>query len=647
MTLLTAERLWEIPRVGGPHSLPDGRLLVPVTTFDPDTDESTTTLWRIGPDAGDLRSFASGSISGFAVAADGSAVAYLGKVADHRQVFVQPLDGGEARQVGELPLGAVGVKWVPTGGLVAMATVLADHPSLEETAAYEPDERLTARSTESAVYRYWDTWLTHVYHPVALDLATGQATDLTPGSTRFWAFPNTGDTIAELDISPDGTQIAFVADDSDPPHRQLTWSLFLMSIDGSGLRRLDEHRPGNSHHPRFTVGGAGLVYGYQAEPDFYAAHMQLIRYDLATGEERELAQGWDRSAQDWIFDGEGRLLFTAEDEGRSRLWRLASVDGEVQPLTEGGWVSDPTVAADGTVHVLVQSLAAPPEVHRVGAPDANGIHHLERTTTFTAAGMDGIELGAVRELTVAGADHDPIQVWVIDPPEADPNERRSLVHMIHGGPHGVFGDTWHWRWNAQTVAAAGHRVAHVNFHGSTGWGEAFTASIHGAWGDLPFRDVEAVTDHLIGIGLVDEDRMAVTGGSYGGYLTAWITSQTSRYAAAVAHAAVTNLGGMYASDVTFGRQRAYGGEIWDNRSAVERWSPSAHAAGYSTPTLVIHGHRDERVPSTQGMELYGVLVAKGVAARLVSYPDENHWILSRTNSIHWYGEVLDWLERWL
>ena len=164
---------------------------------------------------------------------------------------------------------------------------------------------------------------------------------------------------------------------------------------------------------------------------------------------------------------------------------------------------------------------------------------------------------------------------------------------------------------------------------------------------MPYRDVEAATDHLIGLGLVDENRMAVTGGSYGGYLTAWITAQTDRYACAVAHAAVTNLGGMYASDVTFGRELAYGAEVWDDLETVQRWSPSAHAAGYGTPTLVIHGHLDQRVPLTQGLELYGVLTAKGVPARLVSYPDENHWILKRDNSIHWYHEVLGWLDRWL
>ncbi|MDR9451715.1 MAG: S9 family peptidase, partial [Acidimicrobiia bacterium] len=258
-----------------------------------------------------------------------------------------------------------------------------------------------------------------------------------------------------------------------------------------------------------------------------------------------------------------------------------------------------------------------------------------------------IHLGDVEEVEFAGADGHPIQAFVVYPPEFDAATTWPLVHKIHGGPHGIFGDFFHFRWNAHAFAAPGYVVAMVNFHGSTSWGQDFAASIHGEWGDKPARDILAATDQLIDRGFIDPGRMAITGGSYGGYLTAWLSTQTDRFACAVAHAAVTNLGGMYASDFTQGRPRAYGAEYWADRERVERWSPSAHAAGYTTPTLVIHGEKDYRVPVTQGLELYGVLKAKGVDARLVYYPDENHWILKPRNSIHWYGEVLGWLDRYL
>jgi dipeptidyl aminopeptidase/acylaminoacyl peptidase len=256
-------------------------------------------------------------------------------------------------------------------------------------------------------------------------------------------------------------------------------------------------------------------------------------------------------------------------------------------------------------------------------------------------------LGKVDDLSFSGADGDPVQMFLVYPPLFDAAGRWPLVQLIHGGPHGIFGDAWHWRWNVHCFAAPGQIVALVNFHGSSSFGQAFTASIEGTWGDQPYRDIEAATDHLIGLGFIDEAHMAVAGGSYGGYLAAYITAQTDRYACAVAHAAVTNLAGMYASDLTEGRRRAFGAEIWEDRAKVERFSPSTHAAGYGTPTLIIHGERDYRVPLTQGLELYGVLTAKGISARLVYYPEENHWILSPQSSLHWYGEVLGWLNLYL
>jgi dipeptidyl aminopeptidase/acylaminoacyl peptidase len=219
--------------------------------------------------------------------------------------------------------------------------------------------------------------------------------------------------------------------------------------------------------------------------------------------------------------------------------------------------------------------------------------------------------------------------------------------MIHGGPHATFGDTWHFRWNAQAFAAPGYVVAMVNFHGSTSFGDSFARSIHGRWGDQPTVDILAATESLIERGIADPERMAITGGSYGGYLTAWMMSQTDRFRCAIAHAAVTNLGGMYATDMTYGFSRSRGAEIWEDPARVDRWSPSAHASGYNTPTLVIHGERDYRVPVTQGLELYGVLKSKGVPARLVYFPDENHWILKPQNSLVWYQEVHDWLAQWL
>jgi dipeptidyl aminopeptidase/acylaminoacyl peptidase len=348
------------------------------------------------------------------------------------------------------------------------------------------------------------------------------------------------------------------------------------------------------------------------------------------------------------------LIVIAEDHGRCVLFTLDLAVSRVagrghlpREICRGGWFGSPEPAG-GRIFLNASSLRLPPEVF---VCDAGG-KGLRRSTGFTKPGLSGIEMSAIEEEVIPGADGNPVQMFLLLPPgvggsDKTPKRPWPLVHMIHGGPHGAFGDQWHWRWNAQAFAAPGYLVALVNFHGSTGFGADFTASILGRWGDQPFHDIMAATDHLIGRGLADPARMAATGGSYGGYLVSWIASQTDRFAALINHAGVSDFQPQYASDITQGRARSMGGEPWDNVQGMDRYNPLRHAAGFRSPMLVIHGEKDYRVPHCQGIEIYNVYKAMKLPARLVIFPDENHWVLKPRNSIKWYEEVLGWLDRHL
>jgi dipeptidyl aminopeptidase/acylaminoacyl peptidase len=314
-------------------------------------------------------------------------------------------------------------------------------------------------------------------------------------------------------------------------------------------------------------------------------------------------------------------------------------------VVRGGTMSGLRVAA-GHAWMAHDTLSLPPEAARVDL--AGGA--LERLTHFTDERMSRLALGRVEERVVPGAAGDPLHVGIVYPPAFDPaaGRRWPLVHCIHGGPYGVQGDHWHWRWNVQTFAAGGYVVAMVNFHGSSSFGARFAKSILGDWGGKAAEDILLVTDVLAQDPAVDPTRMAITGGSFGGYMTAWLATQTQRFRCAIAHAAVYDLASLYAADVTQGLSREVG-EPWtpEGLAGMSRFDPARHAAGFATPMLIVHGEKDYRVPATQALELYGVLRAKGVPARLVHYPDENHWILKPRNSLHWYGEFLGWLGRHL
>ncbi len=670
---LTVEDLWAIPRVGAPVPSPDGRrVVVPVTTYSMETNEGTTRLWLIPADASRAGSGEKGdparaltaveaSAGQPAWSPDGTRIAFVRKPATAKnnqprhpnqpQLYILRVDGGEPERVTDLPLGVGDPRWFPDGRRIAFIAPLYKGALTVEGTAKLAKEReadpVKVAVTEDRVYRHWDRWLTDgkFHHIFALDLATRALVDLIPRSTRWFGLmePN-----GNYRISPDGREVAFSACRTKPPHNPMLWGVFVARVDRPGSETLiTGNHPASCTHPVYSPDGRTLVYGMQREFDFYADKVRLVAYDRRSKKHTVLTEAWDGSATGWTFArNPDHAYFAAEVDARVAFYRLdlgaAAKAGPPRELFRGGWLGDPQISG-GRIFCSYDSVRSPQEVVSVGL-DGRG---LRRLTAFTAPALSPIELGRVEEVNFKGAEGHPVQMFVLRPPAAKKGRKLPLVHMIHGGPHGTFGDQWHWRWNPHIFGSPGYLVAMVNFHGSTSWGQEFTAAILGRWGDQPYRDVMAATDLLIERGWADPKRMAATGGSYGGYLVSWIASQTDRFACLVNHAGVSDLQSQYASDVTQGRQRSMGGEPWDRIEGMDRWNPMRNARGFQSPMLVLHGERDFRVPYTLGLEVYNVYKAMKRAARLAVYPDENHWILKPRNSRHWYGEVLAWLKRWL
>jgi dipeptidyl aminopeptidase/acylaminoacyl peptidase len=449
------------------------------------------------------------------------------------------------------------------------------------------------------------------------------------------------DPAGQYDLSPDGREVAFAAFIVQKDGHLLRSAIFTAPVAGGRVECLTTDHPAEDVWPRYGPDGKTLVYGMTHDPHFYADRVRVMAYDRAAKTHRELIPGWDRSPAHWCFGPDGTLWLEAEDDARLRLFAWTGA-GEPRAVTGDGTIGSVRPTRDGGLLMARHTLSEPPEIF---ACDAGG--KLARLTRFSEEAMAPVALGEVREMRFEGAYGETVQMFVVTPPGFEPGRKYPLVHVIHGGPHGISGDMWHFRWNPQLFAAPGYVVALVNFQGSTSWGQDFGQRIQGAWGDRPFQDVMKATDLLIGTGFVDPGRMAAAGGSYGGYMAAWIEGNTDRFRCIVNHAGVYNLLSQYASDVTQGRHKSMGGEPWDGLDRINRWSPAHAAAGFRTPMLVLHGERDYRVPVTQGLECYGVLKARGVPARLVYFPDENHWILKPRNSLVWYREVHEWLARWL
>ncbi|MHC4938782.1 MAG: S9 family peptidase [Planctomycetota bacterium] len=622
---LVPEDLWTIPRVGTACVHPDGdRFVVPVTTHDIEKNKATTRLWLHAPGKRPRTlTAADASASSPAWSPDGSRLAFVRKKEEGKpQIYLLPLDGGEAEALTDCEEGAIDPRWHPAGDRIVFLMNVRMQEKVEE--AYVSEER---------VPRFWDKWLTDGlrWHFAVVDLTSRKITDLTP---RLKTHLNFQDPSGSWDLSPDGREIAYGAIAS-APKAPLEGAIFRLRLGGKP-ERLDS--PGwDAWRPRWSPDGKSLLFGWDADRTSWASRTQLALWERRTGRSTPLATRWTYGVSEWDWNGK-QMVCTADIDGKVGLFRVPKRGNPVE-LRRGGSFAGLTCA--GRIYVTQSTVKQPWEIYSC-APDGSD---WQRETRHTARLMREVSLGKVENIHFPGADGARVQMFLVHPPK--PRKKPPLLHLIHGGPHGSFGDGWHWRWCAQVFAAQGYLCALVNFHGSTGWGQDFASSIVGEWGDKPYRDVMAATDWLIANRNVDEKKMAVSGGSYGGYLTSWITTQTKRFRCAVNHAGVCDMQTQYGSEIPMAWGKQAGDDLWIDAGSFDRYNPLRQAGKIRTPTLILHGEQDYRVPYIQALQLYNILQLRKVPCRIAVYPDENHWILKPMNSVHWYGEFFGWLKRWI
>jgi dipeptidyl aminopeptidase/acylaminoacyl peptidase len=652
--LFEVEDLWRIRRVGNPVFSPDGtRVAFTVSTYDMAANQANADIHVRELVTGTTRTLTTDAASDSSPewSPDGSSIVFVSKRAGDKaaQLYLIDLNGGEARRLTEMQLAVSSPRFTPDGKRIVFvsSTIYGfESPEALKLELETRDKKLVkAKITENRVYRHWDAWLAdrEQLRLYTFELATGKVTDLLFGWQGFFDLGGDSQSI-RFDISPDSKQIVFSANATPPPYRTLNQDLFVVGVEGGMQLNLTPDNPADDMAPVFSPDGRTIAYGREARAQGYPDRTRLALYDVASRRSTVLTEAWDNVPAEWRFAEGGRtLVFRAEVRARTGLYAMPVSGGAPRMLVQGGHVHGYDVAPNGTLAFSMSSFLAPPEVFTVPLAGGDVVPQSRVNDEF----MRGFDLGAIEDVVFPGAGDEPVQMFLCYPPMFDAQRKWPLVHMIHGGPVGTFGDSFSFRWNPQLFAARGAVVAMVNFHGSSSFGQKWVESILGAHPDKPFTDIMKATDFLIAKGFVDEKRLGAAGGSYGGFLVNWIAGHTDRFAALVSHAGVYSLHGQMASDSTEGRQFSYGGFPFDQLENVEKWSPNRYSANFTTPMLVLHGERDFRVPVTQGLELYGVLQAKGVASRLVYFPDENHWVLKGQNSVLWYKEVLGWFGRWL
>jgi dipeptidyl aminopeptidase/acylaminoacyl peptidase len=416
--------------------------------------------------------------------------------------------------------------------------------------------------------------------------------------------------------------------------------VYLLTIGETDATNLTPDNPASDGQPQFAPNGRLLSYSQQRIAGFYGDQAKLIIHDLAAGTSRMVQRDWDRSADGLVWSPDSRGMFGAiDDRATRRVYFMPLNNDEPVALTTATDYDQLSIANNGTLVARNQSSVYPPRVVLVDRKKKS----TRRLDSFNDDILANVAMGTYESVTYSGADGADIQMWVHYPPGFDKSKKYPLFLLIHGGPHGAMTDGFHFRWNAQTFSSWGYVTAWPNFHGSSGFGQEFTDSINPDWLTKPYADVIAAAEWLQQQPWIDSERMMAGGGSYGGYLSTVLLGMEHPFNALVIHAAVYDMYAQSSSDFAVHDERF--GPYWEKPEIYQSISPHYFAGEFETPSLVIHGQLDLRVPVGQAFELFRTLQTRGVESRLVYYPDENHWVLKRDNSINWYGEVKSWVEK--
>ncbi len=564
------------------------------------------------------------------------------------QIWIMNADGSDPRQITKLSTGASGVLFAPDGKkLLFTSSVYPDcaddacNAQRLETAKKNP---VQARIYTELLYRHWTEWQSaRRSHLFVINVDGTGVRDLTPGNRDVPPFSLGG--MDGYAISPDSNEVCFVAN-YDPVLATSTNSdLFTVPVSGGAPKKISTS-PGADNSPVYSPDGKWIAFLSQERAGYESDRWRLMVFDRTTSDIHELPAGLDRPVTGFTWAPDStRLFFTAEDRGRQAIRIIPVTGGAAQVIASGrGSIDSITLSSDAKTMVYAeQSGSSPVEIYRISSSGGTP----QPLTHLNDALLNSYNLSPYEEFWADSTDGAKVHSFLLKPPGFTPSKKYPAIVLIHGGPEDAWGEEWSYRWNAQVFAGAGYVVCMPNPRGSVGYGQKFSEDIMADWGGKPYDDILAVTNQLIQLPYVDADRLAAAGGSYGGYMIDWILGHTTQFKALVSHAGVYDLQSMAgATEELWFPIWEFHGMPWDSPDIYAKWSPSSYVKNFKTPTLVITGELDFRVPYTQSLELFTALKMQNVPAKLVVFPDEGHWVLKPRNSELWYHTVLDWIGEW-
>jgi dipeptidyl aminopeptidase/acylaminoacyl peptidase len=654
---MTFDDLAAMQRVAEPQISPDGRSVVySVGTTDSDANRIVHNIWiaSTSPGSQPRQLTQTGHDTRPQWSPNGKSIAFLSNRDGASEVYVMPAQGGNPKKVTSLSTGAENEKWSPDGRWIAFTSGV--FPDCADDACNHSRDDASSKSKVKAMiydhllYRHWLHWSDGKRsHLFVVAVEGGAPRDLTAHADYDVPPDERGDA-NDFNFSPDSKEICFTAVTDRPEAISTNADLFVVPTNGGEPKKITTN-PGFDGHPSYSPDGRFIAYHSQKAPGYESDRWRLMFYDRSAGTHIEVASAFDRSVDEiaWSPDSK-QIYFTAANEAEQPVYAIAPVTGSTpKEILKDSFNETMSLSEDGSTFAFVRSsLTAPAEVFtsRSDGSDARKLsrHNLPR--------LESIDMNPPERFWYEGAEGTRVEGMLIRPPHFDPSRKYPLLLLIHGGPQSLWTDSWGYRWNEELFAAPGYVAIMINPRGSTGYGQKFTDEITDDWGGRVYEDLMKGVDYVVEkYPYVDGNRVAAAGGSYGGYMIDWLATHTGRFKVLISHAGVYDQISEYGStEELWFNEHDLAGTPWSNPESYRKWSPSTYAgelSKYKTPTLVICGELDYRVPYTQSLEFFTALQRQSVPSKLVVFPDEGHWILKPQNSRLWYKTFSDWLAAYL
>jgi dipeptidyl aminopeptidase/acylaminoacyl peptidase len=649
----TLEDLYRIRGIEDLHVSPDGKTLAfTLLTNDLGKAKRIGHIWLMdtATKAASQFTFGEKGESSPIFSPDAKWIAFVSSRDGDPNLYVISTGGGEARQLTSISTGVSDPLWSPDGKWIAFSSDVYPECGADDACNKKIEERwskgpLHAHLADALLYRHWTEWkdgkCTHVF---LADASTGTLRDLTPGSFDSPPFQLGG--ALQYDFSPDSSELAFDSNHDRDLASSTNSDVWVVPLFGNQPpRNITASNPAFDGHPKYSPDGKYIAYQMQKQPGYESDLFRLAVYDRSTGKSRVLTESFRNWVDEFAWSSDSKALyFDAPVEGDNPIFRVTLDSGTIQPVLVDRTIDSFELSPDSRrIFYIRRSVSDPHEIYALDLAGGSSPAP-QRLSQFNDPVAKEVDLRPAERIWVQGADGAKIEVFIVKPHDFDPAKKYPLILNVHGGPQFQWQDSFRGDW--QVYPGVGYVVAFANPHGSTGYGQDFTAEISGDHGGKVFEDLMKVTDELSKLPYVDPDRMGAMGWSYGGYMMDWFEGHTTRFKAIVSMMGVFDLRSMYgATEELWFPEWDYKGQPW-NSDQYQKFSPSYFVSNFKTPCLVISGERDYRVPYTQSLQMFTSLQKMNVPSKLIIYSNAGHWPSWYEMALY-YTAHLEWFHQYL